>query len=533
MALQRLNATAENVRKTHALMMTTSAAKGLMEVLQSNLGPKGTIKMLVSGAGDIKMTKDGNVLLHEMQIQHPVASLIARVATSQDDVTGDGTTSCVLLVGELLRQAERPIVEGTHPRIIIEGVELARQRALQFLDTYAVAKQPDKELLTSVARTSLRTKLRDDLADHLTSIVVDGVMTVHTPDMPLDLYMVEIMEMPHKSDTDTRLIKGLVMDHGTRHPDMRKRGDHCFILTCNVSLEYEKSEVNSGFFYGNVGDRMKMAEGERAFIDHRVRKVIELKEKVCDTPDKTFVLINQKGIDPPSLDMLAKAGIIALRRAKRRNMERLVKCCGGNALNSFDDMQPSDLGYADTAYEQTIGEEKYFFVEGVRHPTSCTILIKGPNKHTIAMIKDALRDGLRAVKNAIEDKKVVPGGGAFEIACSNDLHHYATDILKGKSRLGVRAFADALLVIPKTLAANGGHDREECICVLQEENREGNVYGLDVETGEPMDPMVEGVWDNYCVKRQMIVSAADICQQLLQVDEIISAGKAQKGQPQK
>lgn len=529
MALQRLNATAENARKTHALMITTSAARGLMEVLQTNLGPKGTTKMLVSGAGDIKMTKDGNVLLHEMQIQHPVASLIARVATSQDDITGDGTTSCVLLVGELLKQAERSIVEGVHPRLIIEGVELAKKRTLQFLDKFAVEKTADKELLTNVARTSLRTKVRQELADMLTDIVVDSVMTVHVPTEPLDLYMVEIMDMPHKTDLDTRLIKGLVMDHGTRHPDMKKKAENCFILTCNVSLEYEKTEVNSGFFYGNVADRVKMAEGERAFIDNRVKKVIELKNKVCDTPDKNFVLINQKGIDPPSLDMLAKAGIIALRRAKRRNMERLVKCCGGNALNSFDDVQPSDLGWSQSAYEHTIGENKYFFIDGVKNPTSCTILIKGPNQHTITQIKDALRDGLRAVKNTIDDKKVVPGGGAFEISVSNELLNYAHNELKGRSRLGVRAFAEALLIIPKVLAVNSGFDREESVCTLQEENREGNVYGLDLETGEPMDPTVEGVWDNYCVKKQMIVSAADICQQLLQVDEVISAGKAQKG----
>jgi T-complex protein 1 subunit zeta len=296
-----------------------------------------------------------------------------------------------------------------------------------------------------------------------------------------------------------------------------------------VSLEYEKTEVNSGFFYANVADRMKMAEGERAFIDNRVKKVIELKNQLCDTPDKSFVLINQKGIDPPSLDMLAKAGIIALRRAKRRNMERLVKCCGGNALNSFDDLQLSDLGWAQSAYEHTIGENKYFFIDGVKNPTSCTILIKGPNQYTVTQIKDALRDGLRAVKNTIDDKKVVPGGGAFEISVSNELLNYAHNELKGRSRLGVRAFAEALLIIPKVLAVNSGFDREECVCTLQEENREGNVYGLDLETGEPMDPTVEGVWDNYCVKKQMIVSAADICQQLLQVDEVISAGKAQKG----
>lgn len=510
-------------------MLMTSAAKGLMEVLQTNLGPRGTIKMLVSGSGEIKMTKDGNVLLHEMQIQHPVASLIARVATSQDDITGDGTTSCVLLVGEILKQAERAILEGVHNSVVIEGIELGKKRALQFLDKYCIERATDKELLTSVCRTSLRTKLREEMADSLTSIVVDSVLTIQTPERPLDLYMVEIMEMQHQTDMDTSLIKGLVLDHGTRHPDMNKRSSNCHILVCNVSLEYEKSEVNSGFFYGDVDDRIKMAEGERAFIDARVRKIVEFKNSVCDTPDKSFVLINQKGIDPPSLDMLAKAGIIALRRAKRRNMERLVRCCGGNALNSFDGLSKDDLGWAKECYEHTIGENKYFFVDGVKNPTSCTILIKGPNKHTITQIKDAIRDGLRAVKNTIEDKRVVPGGGAFEVAVSNDLVLYSQSEMKGRSRLGVKAFADSFLIIPKTLAVNSGLDREEAVCALQEENREGNHFGLDLDTGDAMDPEVDGVWDNYCVKKQMIVSAADICQQLLQVDEVISCGKPQKG----
>mmetsp|Transcript_11440 Transcript_11440/g.32128 ORF Transcript_11440/g.32128 Transcript_11440/m.32128 type:complete len:528 (+) Transcript_11440:283-1866(+) len=527
MALQQLNTTAEIARKTHALMVTTSAAKGLMEVLRPNLGPRGSLKMLISGAGDIKITKDGNVLLHEMQFAHPVASLIARVATAQDDITGDGTTSVVLLVGELLKQAERHIVEGVHPRVLIDGIELAKRKSLAELDNFAMAKEVDRDLLVSVAKTSLRTKLKADVADAITPLVVDAVQTIKRDDYPLDLYMVEIMAMQHRTEADTRLIRGLVMDHGTRHPEMKKRAKNVFILTCNVSLEYEKSEVNAGFFYSNVDDRMKMAEGERAFIDNRVRKIIELKEKVCDTPDKNFLVVNQKGIDPASLDMLAKAGIIALRRAKRRNMERMVKSAGGNSVNSLDGLEESDLGWAEQVYEHHLGENKYFFIDGVKNPTSCTFLIKGPNSHTITQLKDAVRDGLRAVKNVLEDKKVVPGGGAFEVHLSNALREYEKEV-KGRSRLGVRVFADAFLVIPNTLAVNSGFDRDETICMLEEQHQMGNVVGLDLETGDMMDPEIEGVWDNYNVKRQMISSAADICQQLLQVDEVISAGKKQK-----
>jgi len=333
-AVKFLNPKAEVARAAQALAINISAAQGLQEVLRSNLGPKGTIKMLVSGSGDIKLTKDGNVLLHEMQIQHPTASLIARTATAQDDITGDGTTSNVLIIGELLKQAERYIAEGLHPRIVAEGFELAKTKALEVLEQVKVKREMDRDVLISVSRTSLRTKVHPDLADLLTEHVVDAVLAIKRVDEAIDLHMVEIMEMQHKTDMDTALVRGLVMDHGARHPDMPKRVENAYILTCNVSLEYEKSEVNSGFFYKSASERNKLVEAERKFTDTRVQKIIEFKKKLCDGTDKNFVIINQKGIDPLSLDMLAKAGIVALRRAKRRNMERLPLACGGMAMNS-------------------------------------------------------------------------------------------------------------------------------------------------------------------------------------------------------
>jgi T-complex protein 1 subunit zeta len=350
-AVKVLNPKAEVARAAQALAINISAAQGLQDVLRSNLGPKGTMKMLVSGSGDIKLTKDGNVLLHEMQIQHPTASLIARVATAQDDITGDGTTSNVLIIGELLRQADRYISEGLHPRLITEGFELAKEKALEVLEQIKVKKEMDRAVLVNVSRTSLRTKVHVDLADLLTEHVVDAVLAIRRPAEAIDLHMVEIMEMQHKTDMDTSLIRGLVLDHGARHPDMPKRVENAYILTCNVSLEYEKSEVNSGFFYKSAAEREKLVQAERAFTDQRVKKVIEFKNKVCDGTDKKFVLINQKGIDPMSLDMLAKAGILALRRAKRRNMERLALACGGVAVNSFEDLTTDCLGYAGLVYE--------------------------------------------------------------------------------------------------------------------------------------------------------------------------------------
>jgi T-complex protein 1 subunit zeta len=529
MSIRMLNPNAEVLNKSAALHMTINAAKGLQDVLKSNLGPKGTIKMLVGGAGDIKLTKDGNTLLKEMQIQNPTAIMIARTAVAQDDSSGDGTTSTVLFIGELMKQSERYIDEGTHPRFLVDGFEIGKKATLEFLEKFktpvVMGDTPDKEILKIVARTTLRTKLYEVLADQLTDIVVNAVLCIRRPEEAIDLFMVEIMHMRHKFDVDTRLVEGLVLDHGSRHPDMKRRGENCYILTCNVSLEYDKSEINAGFFYSNAEQREKMVAAERRQVDQRVMKIIEMKNKVCSGTDKNFVVINQKGIDPPSLDLLARAGIIALRRAKRRNMERLVLACGGEAVNSVDDLTEECLGWAGLVHEHVLGEEKYTFVEQVKNPHSCTILIKGPNDHTIAQIKDAVRDGLRSVKNTLEDEAVVLGAGAFEVAARKHLLDNVKRTVKGRAQLGVEAFADALLVIPKTLAENSGLDTQDVIVSLQNEHDQGNVVGLNHHTGDPIDPQMEGIFDNYSVKRQIINSGPVISSQLLLVDEVIRAGR--------
>ncbi|TFY77973.1 hypothetical protein EWM64_g6039, partial [Hericium alpestre] len=422
-SIELINPKAESVRRAAALQVNTNGAMGLANVVKSNLGPRGTLKMLVDGAGQIKMTKDGKVLLSEMQIQNPTAAMIARTAVAQDDQVGDGTTSVVLLVGELLKQADRYISEGVHPTVIGEGFDIAKKAALEFLDTFKQPSKLDRATLVNVAHTSLATKLNAALAEQLSGSVVDAVLAIRPPEPakdaqdqyrePIDLHMVEIMKMLHRTASETQLVRGLVLDHGARHPDMPKRVENAYILTLNVSLEYEKTEVNSSFFYSSAEQREKLVEAERKFTDEKVKKIVELKNQVCDQAvdskekKKNFVVINQKGIDPLSLDILAKNGILALRRAKRRNMERLQLVCGGAAQNSVDELTPDVLGWAGLVYEQTLGDDKYTFVDEVKDPRSVTLLIKGPNQHTQQQILDALRDGLRAVKNALEDGTLV------------------------------------------------------------------------------------------------------------------------------
>jgi len=359
---------------------------------------------------------------------------------------------------------------------------------------------------------------------------VEAMLCIKQEGKQIDLHMIEIMEMQHRTDMDTTLIKGLVLDHGARHPDMKKNVTNAFILTCNVSLEYEKTEMNSGFFYKTADERERLVQAERQFIEDRVAKIIAFKRQVCDAEtakdgkERNFVIINQKGIDPPSLDALAKAGIVALRRAKRRNMERLTLACGGLALNAIDDLTPDVLGKAGLVYEHVLGEEKYTFIEECDNPRSVTLLIKGPNKHTITQIKEAVYDGLRAIKNAFEDGCTIPGAGAMEIAAYCELLK-VRDSVKGRARLGVQAFADALLVVPKTLAQNAGLDPQETIVKLQEEYiRSGLPVGVDLSTGEPLLPVERGILDNYIVKKTLLNSCCVIASNLLLVDEIMRAG---------
>mmetsp|Transcript_34893 Transcript_34893/g.84384 ORF Transcript_34893/g.84384 Transcript_34893/m.84384 type:complete len:544 (-) Transcript_34893:159-1790(-) len=528
--LKVVNPNADIIGKNHALAMNIQAAKSLMAVIKSNLGPSGTMKMLVSGAGTIKITKDGKVLLDEMQIQHPTASIIARTATAQDDITGDGTTSNVLFTGELLKQAQIHLSEGLHPRVIVEGLELARDRCMKFVDEFkkpvSDEKKMNSDMLLNVARSSLKTKVHEKLAEHLSKIVVKAVKCIHREGQTLDLHMVEIMHMVHKSDMDTRFVDGLVLDHGARHPNMSKRSEDCFIFICNASLEYEKSEVNAGFFYSNADEREKQIAAERKFTDDKVMKIIKFKERVCGNSKKGFILINQKGIDPLSLDLLQKAGIVGIRRAKRRNMERLALACGGYAVNSVEDLDEKCLGHADLVYEHVLGEDKFTFIEGCKNASSCTVLMNGPNDHTIRQIKDALRDGLRAVRNVMEDGAVIAGAGAFELAAYNDLITFKQTV-KGRVKLGVDVFAKALLVIPKTLAANAGLDvQQTLITLLEEASAEGSPrVGLDIVTGDSLLPESVGIWDSVRVKRQLLHLGSLVAMKLLLVDEVIRAGR--------
>lgn len=458
-----------------------------------------------------------------------------------------------------MKLAQRLVGDGLHPRLISEGFEMAKKETLAFLQTQrvvhgngassvsgdeSVAVKPgakaalatlanealDKELLLCVARTTLRTKLPVVLADKLAEICVESVLVVRQPGEPVDLFMIEIQEMLHRAADETTLVRGLVLDHGARHPDMPKRLENVFVLTLNCGLEYEKSEVNSSMMYKSAAQRQEMADKEHSFVDERVEHIIKLKQLVCagDKAHYGFLVVNQKGIDPLALDMLAKHNILGLRRAKRRNMERLVLACGGTQQNAVDDLKPEHLGFAGLVWEQTLGEDKFTFVEKVTNPRSCTVLIRGSTGHQIAQIKDSVRDGVRAVKHAIEDGAVLPGAGAFYVAAAEHLQQFARTV-DGRQSLAIRTYADALLVLPKTLASNCGADALDSLLAVQNAQRKaGNTkLGIDGHTGDVVDAATAGLWDVERVVRQLIQGGTMIATQLLLVDEIIAAGKSQ------
>ncbi len=527
-----INEKGEDLDREGALLMNLTAASSLSNLIRSNVGPKGTEKMLVGGAGQVKITKDGNVLLHEMSIINSTAQMIARSATAQDDTVGDGSSSNVLFIGELFMQSFRYVKEGIHVSHLVDGIELAKKKSLEFLEKCKYKPEKiDREFLLNAARTALRTKLPIKLADQMTEIVTDAVLTIKK-DTGIDLHMVEIMHQHQKMSSDTKLIKGLVLDHGGRHPSMPKRLENCYILNCNVSLEYENTEVHSKLIYSNAEQREKLLKSEHKATDDLCMKIINLKREVCDSEEgkknnRHFVVINQKGIDPLSLDMLAREGILGLRRAKKRNAERLILACGGNAVNSFDDLTVKDLGQADLIYEEQIDEEKYTYIEGVKNPQSCTILVRAASGYEIAQIKDAIRDGLRAVKNVFDDESIIPGAGAYEIACSEELKDFAKNEVEGKKFYGVNAFADALLIIPKAICENAGVDPQESIInVARACKANKKLMGVDInDNGKPINPVDHGIFDNYCVKKSMLNICPVLTQQFLMVDEIIRAGK--------
>mmetsp|Transcript_49599 Transcript_49599/g.116962 ORF Transcript_49599/g.116962 Transcript_49599/m.116962 type:complete len:521 (+) Transcript_49599:39-1601(+) len=495
-----------------SMYISINAIKGLQEVVRNSLGPNGSLKILVSGSGEIKISKNGTFLLKEMQIQNPVASLIARTLSSQHQLIGDGTISVLLILGELFNNLEGYLEKGIHPQILCEGIDLGRRELEKWLPSCFSRKKLTKETLIEISKTVLCTKIQRSILDKMAKITVEAILTLFQNEKFYDLNMIEIIKMDTQTEADSRWVRGIVLDHGARHPDMPKIVHNAFILACNVDLEYEKTETNSSFFQNSIEQQERFSVKEREAVDIKIHKIIHLKRKICKNEKKGFVVINQKGIDIISLDMLSKEGILGVRRTKRRNMERISLLCNCVPVNSLNDLKPETLGFAGVVYEQTIGEEKYTFIENTINPFSGTILIKGKNSFFKKQIEESLKMALKTLKLCIQDKGFLLGGGEIEKKARQHLLDYSEKI-RGKKKFGIKALAESFSIIPKVLDENCGNSEVKSYSEENPENKLKKSSKIKLEAFQ--------ILDCFSLKKQIYSSVTLIATQILLIDDIL------------
>ena len=501
----------------HANIM---AARIIAEAVKTSLGPKGMDKMLVDSFGDVTITSDGRTILDEMDVQHPAAKMMVEVAKTQDNEVGDGTTTVVVLSGELLGKAEELIEKKVHPTIIIDGYKKAAEKALEALDQIAVKIDPtDKELLMRVAMTSMASKLVAEHREHLAKLAVDSILQVAEKTEEgyrVDVDDVKVEKKPGESITDTKLIRGIVIDKEVVHPGMPKRVENAKIALLNCPLEIEKTEFDAKI-------NIESPEQMEAFLKEEERMLQEMVNKISVVGAN--VVICQKGIDDAAQHFLARKGILAVRRVKKSDMEKLSKATGGRIITNLDDITEADLGYAELVEERKIGDDKMTFVEGCKHPKSVTILIRGGTERVIDEAERSLHDALCVVRDVVEEPKIVAGGGAPEIEVARILRDYAEG-LPGREQLAVMSFAEALESIPVTLAENAGLDPIDILSELRARHDKGEKWvGVGVHEGKVIDTYEANVLEPVSVKKQIIKSATEASTMILKIDDVIAAAK--------
>ncbi len=507
-----------------ALRINIEVAKTIAESLKTSLGPMGMDKMLVDSLGDIVITSDGATMLKEMDVEHPAAKMMVEVAKAQDDETGDGTTSVVVLAGELLKVAEELVDQEIHPTVIIEGYKKAARKAAEIIDSLAIeVKEGDVETLKKVAETALASKdvagSRKELAELIVQ-AADIVKTKQNGKVKVDIDNIKVEKKEGKSIAETQLIRGMVIDKEVVHSDMPKKVENARIALIQNPLEIEKTEIDAKI-------RISNPEQMKAFLDQEVELLREMVDKIKEA--KANVVFCQKGIDEVAQHFLAKADILAVRRVKKSDMGKLAKATGARIITNIEELSEGDLGYAGLVEERKVGEDKMVFVENCKNPKAVTILIRGAAKHVVEEAERSIHDAIAVVRNVMEDRKVVPGGGAVEIEVSRKLREYA-ETLGGREQFAVKAFADVVEVIPKVLITNAGFDQIDKIAELRAAHKQGNLTtGFEVNTGEIKDMIKEGVIEPTRVKKQAIASATEAAEMILRIDDVIAAGKMEKG----
>lgn len=498
-----------------------AAAKVIAEVVKATLGPRGMDKMLVDTIGDITITNDGHEILKEIDVQHPAAKMIVEVAETQDKEVGDGTTTAVILAGELLKSAEEMLDKGIHPTTIVSGYKKAADEGLKILGKIAVdINLEDKEALMKVAITSMRGKLIDIAREHFANIAIDAVkQVIEEKDgaLSVDRDNIQIIKKPGKSMLDTQLIQGIIVDKEVVNPGMPKRVENAKIALLDSPLEIEKTEIDAEI---RIRNPLQM----KAFLDEETRMLNEMVDQIIQTGAN--VVLCQKGIDDTAQHFLAKNGVVAVRRIKASDMEKLAKAIDGKVASNIKELTASDLGYAELVEERKIGEDKMVFVEGCKNAKAVSILIRGGLERLVDEAERSLNDALYVIADIVKNNKIVAGGGAVEEEVSRNLREYASKI-GGREQLAIEAFAETLEIIPSTLAENAGLDTIDIIVNLRSahEKTGGLWMGVNVFNGEITDMMADGVWEPLSVKEQALKSAVAAASMILRIDDVIAAAK--------
>ena len=500
------------------------AAKLVADLVRSSLGPRGLDKMLVDSLGDVTITNDGATILKEIDVQHPAAKMMVEVSKTVDNEVGDGTSSAVIFTGELLSKAEELLKKDVHSSVIVEGYQEASEKTLEILSKIAMKIKPDdRDSLLKIAKTSMESKLISDDSDYLSKIVVDTILKITIKKVDkytVDLDNIKVEKKAGASISATELIKGIVLDKEIVHSGMPPKIEKAKIALVNTALEVEKTEMSSEI---RINDPTQM----QMFLEEENRMLKSMVDKIHDVGAN--VLLCQKGIDDISQHYLAKHGILAVRRIKESDMTKLEKATGGRMITNLEDLSEKDLGTAEVVQQKKIESDKWVFIEGCRNPQSVSILIRGGSQRVVDEVDRSMHDALMVVKDVIEKPEIVAGGGSPEAYIAAQLKEWA-DNFHGRKQLAIKKYAEALEVIPLTIAENAGMDPIDTMVSLRAKQSQGKKWtGIDARNTTISDMLAIDIVEPVAVKEQIIKSATETANMIIRIDDVIAISGATGG----
>ena len=498
------------------------AAKIVAETVRTTLGPKGMDKMIVDSLGDVTVTNDGVTILEEMQIEHPSAKMIVEVAKTQEDEVGDGTTTAVVLAGELLKNAENLLDQDVHPAVIARGYRLAADKALEILNGMAekiTAK--DENVLKQIGMTAMTGKGAEYAKEKLSDLAVKAVKLITEDNGFIDRDNIKIEKRSGGSVEDSELIRGIVLDKERVHSSMPRIVKNAKLALIDKEIEIKKTEIDAKI-------EITSPDQLQAFLDQEEKMLKDMVEKIAKSGAN--VLVCQKGIDDVAQHFLAKSGIYAVRRVSDSDMKKIAKATGGKVVSNLHDLGKDDLGFAGVVEERKIGDDQFTYIMECKNPKAVTILVRGGTEHVTNEIERALTDAVGDVAAALKDGKVVAGAGAPEVELAMQLRKYA-ETLSGREQLAVQAFADSMEIIPRTLIENAGLDPIDIMTELKSAHSKKQRWaGVDVFTGKITDSWKKGVIEPLKIKTQAVSSASEVATMILRIDDVIaSSGSKGKG----